>query len=282
MRYINYNPETLGIPDDLRERARNLTNDLLAENDPEQRKGIIDSNRDLWRNIKPYLEELFYGKCWYTESPQQGTDVDVDHFRPKKRVCELVGEQPPSYGYWWLAFNFENYRYSCIYANRCRKDIENGSAGGKADHFPLCDESRRAKTPNCDTTREQPVLLDPCKLSDTTLLMFGDNGEAIPRYSDTDHPKSFLRAEKSIELYHLNYRAFVTARTILKNQLDKLRKEAAQSYKRLEDGDPDHAAFWERSILSIHEMIDKKAPYSSFCKAYIDPYKNEEYLQGVL
>lgn len=44
------------------------------------------------------------GKYWYTESIQLGTDVDVDHFGPKKRIAERCAEGDAHPGYWWLAY----------------------------------------------------------------------------------------------------------------------------------------------------------------------------------
>lgn len=282
MRRINFIPDDLDIPDDWVQRAAEITEALIAEDDTGNRAVIIRDNAEMWREIKPAFRKLFHGKCWYTEAPQQGTDVDMDHFRPKKRVNELVGSTAPHFGYWWLAFNLDNFRYSCIIANRRRKDVESGETGGKADHFPIFDECNRARTPECNLEEEQPVLLDPCKASDVRLLMFNDNGETIPRFGEEVRPRSYLKAEKSIEYYHLNHDDFVKARIELRKDLDDLRKKAARFYRKLENGDADHDAAFEKAISDIQKMIDVKAPYSSFCKAYLENYKHEEYFMGVL
>ena len=96
-------------------------------------------------------------KCWYCESKQIRLDRHVDHYRPKNSVAECA-DHP---GYWWLAFRSYNYRYSCTYCNSRRVDQRSGQAGGKADHFPLRDESRRAFSPDDPIDDEQPTLLDP-------------------------------------------------------------------------------------------------------------------------
>lgn len=282
MRRINFVPDDLNVPDEWLQKATKLTELLIAEVDTTNRAKIISDNAEMWREIKPAFRQLFHGKCWYTEAPQQGTDVDMDHFRPKKRVSELIGSSTPHCGYWWLAFSLGNFRYSCIIANRRRKDVESGKTGGKADHFPIIDESKRARAPECDLEDEQPVLLDPCKASDVRLLMFNDNGETIPRFDEEVHPRSYLKAEKSIEFYHLNHDDFVKARIELRKDLDDHRKNAARFYKKLENGDANHEAAFEKAISDIQKMISEKAPYSSFCKAYLDSYKHEEYFVGVL
>lgn len=282
MKRINYNPENLDISDEWKQKAQELTQALISANDHAERIKLISENTDMWRCIKPVLRGLFHGKCWYTEAPQQGTDVDVDHFRPKSRVNELIKSPNPHEGYWWLAFKLDNYRYSCIIANRRRKDVETGTTGGKADHFPICDENNRAWTPECDLSEEQPVLLDPCKASDVRLIMFGENGEALPRFEEADHSRSFLRANASIQYYHLNHDDFVKARLELRDKLDDLKKHAAIFYKKLEIGDASHDSAYEKAISDIKDMISDKAPYSSFCKSYMDNYKHEEYLVGVI
>ena len=282
MRRIDYDPDDLNITDEWKQKAIDLTNELINEGCHTERARIINDNSEMWRVIKPDLKKLFYKKCWYTESPQQGTDVDIDHFRPKNRVKELIGSDAPHYGYWWLAFELTNFRYSCIVANRRRTDIETGNTGGKADYFPVKNEDKRARTPNCDLSEERHILLDPCKTSDVRLLTFNENGEAMPRHSKEVHPYLFLRADKSINYYHLNHDDFVKARIELRKELEELRTHAAKFNKKLEANDADHEAAWEKTISDIRKMVGEKAPYSSFCKAYLDSYRNEEYLAGVI
>ncbi len=282
MRYINYNIDFLEVSNDWKEKAETLTNSLLRENDPVERSKIIDENNDVWRDVKPILKEFSFRKCWYTESIQEGTDVDVDHFRPKKRVAEISRNASDNYGYWWLVFNLSNYRYSCIVSNRRRKDVDSGETGGKADYFPLCDESNRATTPACTLEDEQPLLLDPCRLSDTRLLMFNEGGEAMSRYSKEEDSRSHERAEISIKLYNLNHSDFVAARIKLRLELEKLRTKAERFYKKFGTGDADHAESYEQAITDLISKWSPEAPYSSFCKIYMENYKHEEYLQGVL
>ena len=146
MRLIRYNPAALHLRADWAQDADDVRQQLNVEADPKKRSEIIEANKELWAEVKAELAKLSNDKCWYTESKQQGTDTDVDHFRPKKRVAEVKDKDNPHPGYWWLAFDLANYRFSCIYANRRRRDIESGDVGGKADHFPLVDEGKRASS----------------------------------------------------------------------------------------------------------------------------------------
>jgi hypothetical protein len=281
MRHVAYNPSHLKLRDGWAKDVENLRKKILAEKNFKKRAALINDNAALWREVKQELSKLFNGKCWYTESKQEGTDTDVDHFRPKKRVAEVTDKTKPHPGYWWLAFNLENYRYSCIFANRRRRDVETGETGGKSDHFPLWSEDKRAWTPECDCDEEIPLLLDPCKATDVALITFKEDGEAMSRHDKKKRPKAFAKADKSIAFYNINHSDFVKSRIALRDQMDDLVSDAVKYYKKLELDDAiiDHA--YERAVRQLKNMRDKDAPYSSYCVAYLDKYKHEEYLEGV-
>ena len=281
MRHVVYDLRKLNLREGWAADAENVNAEILAEPDPKKRAAIIDGNDNLWREVKHELAKIFGSKCWYTESKQEGTDTDVDHFRPKKRVAEVKNKENPHFGYWWLAFKLNNYRFSCIYANRRRRDVESGEVGGKADHFPLCDEACRAMTPEDDWEEEQPLLLDPCKATDVSLITFKDDGEAMPRYGKEKRPRSFERADVSIELYNINHSDFIKARIELRDDMDELIIDVAKYYKKLETGDATHEHAYESAVKKLIKMRDKNSPYSSFCIAYLEKYRHKEFLDGI-
>ncbi len=281
MRQVKYNPDQLPLRESWVEDAEAVLQQLIGEEDSSKRADIIEANKGLWAEVKSELARLSNQKCWYTESKQEGTDTDVDHFRPKKRVAEVKSKDNPHPGYWWLAFDLANYRFSCIYANRRRRDVESGDVGGKADHFPLIDEAARAWTPACDCDEEQPLLLDPCKVSDVALITFKDDGEAMPRFDEADKPRAYQRADISIELYNINNSTFVRARIELGEKINNLLKDAGRFFIKLESGDAAHAHGYERAIAQLLELTDERAQYSGFCKAYIENYRHEDYLRAV-
>lgn len=281
MKRIDYKPETLTLREGWAEDAEAVLQELLKEDDPKKRQEIIKAHDDLWKDVKGELAKLSFDKCWYTESKQEGTDTDVDHFRPKNRVAEATDKDSPHPGYWWLAFSLANYRFSCIYANRRRKDVETGDTGGKADHFPLIEEGERAWTPTCNCDLEQPVLIDPCVASDVRLLTFKADGEAMPRFNEKSNPRQFMRANVSIELYNLDNSAFVKARQELREKMNSRLDDAKRFFKRLDSGDADHVTAYEKAIDQLLEFVDEKAPYSGFCKAYLEEFRHEEYVEGV-
>ncbi|GGI93793.1 hypothetical protein GCM10007978_34220 [Shewanella hanedai] len=282
MRHLEIDFNRLPIPDGWQEKAQQLTDSLLAAKDEGERSDIINKNQEHWKAIKPVLATLFNHKCWYTEAPQAGTDVDVDHFRPKKRVQETLKTTVPHGGYWWLAFCLQNYRFSCIVANRRRTDVETGKTGGKADHFPLCEEASRAKMPTCDLEEEQPILLDPLKATDVQLLEFKPDGEAMPRFSKEKHARKFSRADKSIEYYNINHSDFVRCRIELRDYIDKDVKAAVRYFNKLETGDADNDLAYEEAICRLRKKRDKKEPFSSFSVAYLDSLRHKPDYDGVL
>ncbi len=181
----------LNFPSEWQQRANDALNQLRIEiMDAElqarqnrtdvataRKKAITDglnmSNRKkIWRDLAPELAKLQNGKCWYSESQNPGSDKNIDHFRPKNRVAEDLNHE----GYWWLAFDWKNYRYSCQWCNQRRDDVANKTDGGKWDHFPLGTDSFRAQQESDNFMFEDAELLDPIDPDDWKLLTFLPNG----------------------------------------------------------------------------------------------------------
>jgi len=87
------------------------------------------TGRELW-NIAKHKEALVgdlasLTKCaWCEQHCEWKRQLDVEHYRPKAEVARwegsppLVSNQPPklvpvSSGYWWLAYNWNNYSLAC-------------------------------------------------------------------------------------------------------------------------------------------------------------------------
>lgn len=175
-----------------------------------QRAKAIDKKRRIWCDIKPYLSELSHGKCWYCESRTQLGVSAVDHFRPKNGDEARVGHK----GYWWLAFDWKNYRFSCAY---CNSRMTEETEGGKWDHFPLLNPAERASENN-RAADERPCLLDPLDPSDPDLLWFNEEGMPEPRYTEQEDVDMHRRADETWKLYHLHNGGLVEQRkdTILR------------------------------------------------------------------
>src|SRR5262249_22508317 len=104
------------IPRQLLDKAV-AAQDELERLPANKRAEHIKKNSKIWRDFKKYLSHMSYGKCWYSESPEAQSHLDVDHFRPKleARRGEKVSDKP---GYEWLAFSWDNFRLSAQLSNR--------------------------------------------------------------------------------------------------------------------------------------------------------------------
>lgn len=129
-----------------------------------------------WGLLKKWLANSSGDKCWYCEAKSTRAPLDVDHFRPKLGITvdgvKLVGHE----GYYWLAYEWWNFRLSCQRCNRPEKQ-EDGVLHGKANEFPIQDEAARCKLPTGSWASESPRLLDPCVATDCQLLGHGIDGE---------------------------------------------------------------------------------------------------------
>ncbi len=65
---------------------------------------------------KNWLLALSGGKCWFSEVRELYSHYDVEHFRPKKEAKGLDGADRD--GYWWLAFDYMNFRVCGYVGNR--------------------------------------------------------------------------------------------------------------------------------------------------------------------
>jgi hypothetical protein len=90
-----------------KEKAVLLLNEFYA--------GSFNFKSEHWSKAKPQLKLESFGKCAYCEAPTNTVaHGDVEHFRPKSV-------------YWWLAYCYDNYSYSCQICNQTFK----------SDKFPV-------------------------------------------------------------------------------------------------------------------------------------------------
>ena len=106
---------------------------------PDERSVFIKKKSHIWRAFARYLAKMSYGKCWYSESNDPQSFFDVDHFRPKAEATRGDGSKDD--GYPWLAFSWENFRYSAQRSNRLSTDEDTEVVVGKGSWFPLMDGS---------------------------------------------------------------------------------------------------------------------------------------------
>lgn len=280
MRYIEYNNNLISYPLNWGKNAfvANLAAKICNITD---RSDEINKYSVVWSSLKPELKARFHDKCWYTESIISGTDGAVDHFRPKNKVINtkhtIYGKHR---GYWWFAFEPNNYRFSCTYANSRRKDSKTDITGGKGDSFPLYTESKRAWLPIQNIEYEDNLLIDPCVKTDVLLITFKSDGEAMPRYSEFKNKFLFERAKHSILLYNINHSDFVKARLKVKVKLDEYLEAAKLNYDHLELGYLAERGY-SLAISNLKQACSIESEYSRFSIDYISQFKHDDFLENL-
>ena len=237
---------------------------------PADRRDVISQNSGIWAEMNAALSELTDGKCWYCESRQIRSDQPVDHFRPKGAVYE----DPTHPGYWWLAFDYNNYRFSCTFCNSRRRDVDNG-VGGKGDRFPIRDEHHRARTEADPIAAEEPDLLDPLDPNDPSLLFFENDGRVVPFIANIDDSRRFHRAEVSIQIYHLNHSKTKRARKWIFNEIQLLIRDGDIYFSPgPEDARIQHAR--ERVVDRVLQHRNEQRDYSAAVERYLRGFVNPD------
>lgn len=190
--HIKDNPP---IPEDWVKDAEAATTKLRAASTREERSAIIETHEKLWRDerIREWLLKQFHRKCWYSEARDVVSSCHVDHYRPKGKATKK--DEPPQEGYWWLAFQWTNYRISGQLINVKKRDL-----------FPVVEGLTATPDGVIPLELEAPVLLDPTT-DDASLITFSridDGCIAEPSVSETDDERALARATQSIEILGLN------------------------------------------------------------------------------
>jgi len=240
-------------PRDWLDRADAVTQQLLNEKDPNLRNNIIDDNENLWSEIKDFLLEISDGKCWYSEAIDTYNHLHVDHFRPKKVA---LGIDKVDYGgYWWLAFDWLNYRVC-------------GGAGNvrKKDKFAVY--ANKVNQPNSPIDDEIVYFLDPTEEEDVLKITFNSNGEVTPISKDG---WDFERADYTITSLNLNFRNLKEARKTLWVKCSRLIKETQDLITQNNDTpSANRRGQIKEKIKQIKELVQKNAPYSATAKSCLN------------
>jgi uncharacterized protein (TIGR02646 family) len=182
-------------------KARELTKALENEPDVEKRKKLIKDNKAHWGELKEWLLKFSEGKCWYSEAKDCVQYWEVEHFRPKNAAKDEDGTEINS-GYWWLAFDWHNYRIAGQTINR-----------KKGSYFPLKPGTYVADRPGTPCEDETPCLLDPADENDCRLVFFDVTGNVIAKPGANEWEQH--RVEISCDRYNLNYQTLVDCRKTL-------------------------------------------------------------------
>jgi len=118
--------------------------------------------KDAWKQYKAVFSYAQFDKCGFCESSVTKTGYgDVEHYHPKGEVWKLTetGRRRAKtilseFGYWWLAYEWENYLFAC---SKCNQKF-------KGSYFPVKQGTRclpPRERPTKKFPKETPLLLNP-------------------------------------------------------------------------------------------------------------------------
>ena len=259
------------------ELARKAEEELRNLPEGKTRAEIFSKYSNIWSDLKEDFRQLSCGKCWYCEVSTDGMRGDMDHHRPKGRVIE----SPDHPGYWWLAFKWRNFRYSCERCNSLNTDPATGIVGGKGNQFPLVGGENYRIWQECDyedLLAEDPLLLDPTEPDDPQLLSFNSDGRPDPATGD-ETSVDYQRVQISIRVYHLNHSVANRRR---RQVYLKVRERVALylKYQALLEKDRSNQAARacvKQAMEELRSLIAKNAQYSAAARAYLRMHCGKDY-----
>lgn len=273
MMYINFSTPPLNN-NFVKNRRKTFTEKLLDKSDWDSKKTYIENGSDRWGKLKDWLAALSHDKCWFCESKSNRAPMDVEHFRPKLGVTinrvdlefsiphPLAGEKHP--GYWWLTYEWSNYRLSCQRCNRPETDDATNIVHGKHNDFCLVNETYRCIDPNDNLSLEEPMLLDPIIASDCQLLAHTTDGEVKPStLVPTDI--NYLRAEYTIHILGLNSFKMPENKKSERAKLDAL---ILLCHRIGFNNCP------PETLVAINSFLSPEAEYSQFFRASIGRFRS--------
>lgn len=225
-----------------------------------ERDEFIEKNARVWQELKPSLEKLSHGKCWFSEAKETVSHMHVEHFRPKKKVIDLENSKNEVDGYWWLTFDCSNFRVAGQIPN-CKK----------GNFFPLRDESRRATAAKPSIADEDHLFLDPTKKKDVLLVTYAPDGSMQSRPKNNAWEEK--RVQKTVECFGLNdFPNLTDARRQVwqdcQTLIDAVFNNLAESEKC--GGSPALQAVAESKMDELGKMVRKNVPFSSVAMACIE------------
>jgi hypothetical protein len=226
---------------------------LHAAGKRDERNKLIDEKKAHWGKLKDWLMALSAGKCWFSEAKEIFSHYDVEHFRPKKEA-KAEGSAPRD-GYWWLAFDYRNYRLCGNVGNRMKGGwfpLQEGSPSSRYEH--RCEEA------------ESAYLLDPIDIDDVKLLAFDEEGKACPAPGASDWDK--LRVKETVKRLKLNeHEALTEARRKVWVKVSALINQYQSNKARCAAGGNEVAREKAKSALKqVRELTRPTAELSSVAK----------------
>lgn len=240
--------------------AQRITDLILAENDLAAKHELIDKFSDHWRNeaLIKWLSDLSNDKCWYTETKFGGDYQELEHFRPKGQTKNSDGKPHATHpGYYWLAFELDNYRLSKSRPNRKKSSL-----------FPIIDERNRAECADHDWRDELPLFLDPVDEEDCMLLTFNDDGSPVAMQNIEKQDED--RVSFTIDKLHLNERVLNKRRAEVWTAARDLYSKYSNQMKQAKANPRDKVSIRakaKKDLVKLKKMLKCNEEFSSVARA---------------
>lgn len=270
--------------------AATRTNGFLAA-------GKYEEASSSWGKVKAVYQEIQHFKCIFCERALSKREVgsiehDLEHFRPKgslkawptgARARELnytFATGAAGTGYYWLAYDLENYAAACKPCNSILKK----------DFFPVAGVARGAAGSDIAALNqlERPFLIYPFGDTDTdpeTLITFEEGIVAVPAaVQGLDQ----LRARVTIDFFRLNDReelwderfrviekVWLAARNSMLEANAERRAAAERSLKAAVSSDAPHASCARTFRRILVEDLDAAWRQFQAAEAYLQRRKAE-------
>lgn len=258
-------------------KAEACLDDIRPLSKPDRSKYWTRNN--IWRELYPALSKLSGHKCWYSEAPENSSEWEIEHYRPKAESKSEEGVVIRKDGYWWLSYNWENYRLAGSLVNKLRKDRFDSEVEvfGKGNYFPLGNENiAQPEDELCDC--ERPLLLDPIKPRDVTLISFDKNGEPYATWSQDDNDLYNKKASLSIRYYGLDHKPLCRGRSKIWANCELIVRKAHNYIKNNIDDPVRRDEKIDECFLQLHNYSKYTEPYSMIVRNFVkEKIKNDEY-----
>lgn len=218
-----------------------------------ERNQYIDDHSTHWGLLKPWLMTLSHNKCWFSDTKDTYSHYDVEHFRPKKEAKNL--DKTKRDGYWWLAFEYSNYRLC--------GNVGNTKKGG---WFPLRAGSLCATFDDQCEESETRYFLDPTDPADVELVAFDEEGNLIPAPGCYEwEAERVIESAKRLKLneHELLPEARREIWAKMSQKIDLYRKAKARCAN---NRNPAAEAVVRRILREMKEMLNPKAHLSCVAK----------------
>lgn len=223
----------------------------------------------LWGDVKIVFMELQHYKCIFCEralaKSEGAIEHDVEHYRPKNAIVAWTAPSTmaavphqagaaATTGYFWLAYDTENYAAACKLCNSTRK----------RSFFPI-DGPRGSAAQDVATldAAERPLVIFPLRENPEDLITFR-GVLAVPVHAAG---LANLRALVTIALFNLNGRE-----ELIDDRFRQIRSVFSAFELSMEGST---AAKRADGLVQIAELISPEAPQSACAKAYLELLRSD-------